>query len=194
MNKCDWATEKIDQISDQHAQQFTAKLARLSASRINCGRRSLRRALNLAFEWGKLERPAKITLAKGEKQRDRVLTDSEWEQYIVDCPQPWRDAATIVRGERMRPGEVFPLSLNGGSGLIQLTDGKTKTARRMLLMVPAVYAARKRVGRNQENPNRVGCFLLIPVKATSTTTRRKITTKKPLIRPTRRRGKAERGN
>ena len=40
---------------------------RLSASRINCGLRTLRRALNLAFEWGKLERPVKITLAKGER-------------------------------------------------------------------------------------------------------------------------------
>ena len=84
--KCDWATEKLDQISDQHAQQFAAKFAHLSASRINCGFRSLRRALNLAYEWGKLERPAKITLAKGERQRDRVLTDTEWNQYIAAVP------------------------------------------------------------------------------------------------------------
>jgi len=146
--KCDWATEKIDQISDQHAQHFTARLAKLSPSRINCGLRSLRRALNLAYEWGKLERPAKITLAKGERQRDRVLTDAEWQQYIAECPQPWRDAATIIRGTGMRPGEVFGLRwehiyLNGSSGLVQVADGKTRAARRMLPMVPAVYAALK---------------------------------------------------
>jgi len=146
--KCDWVGEKLDQISDQHAQQFAAKFASLSASRINCGLRSLRRALNLAYEWGKLERPAKITLAKGERQRDRVLTDAEWQQYIEGCPQPWRDAAIIIRGTGMRPGEVFVLrweniSLSGSGGLIQVTEGKTKTAKRMLPMLPVVYDALK---------------------------------------------------
>ena len=48
----------------------------------------------------------------------------------------------------MRPGEVFILrweniDLNGSGGLIRVTDGKTRAARRMLPMVPAVYAALK---------------------------------------------------
>jgi integrase len=136
------------EISDQHAQHFAAKYAALSASRINCGLRTLRRALNLAFEWGKLERPVKITLAKGERQRDTVLTESDWERYIAECSQPWRDAAIIIRGTGMRPGEAFALRweniyLNGTGGLIQVTEGKTKAARRMLPMVPTVYAALK---------------------------------------------------
>jgi integrase len=157
--KCDWSGLPIDKISDQHAQHFAAKFAGLSPSRINCGLRALRRALNLAYEWSKLERPAKITLAKGERQRDRVLTDTEWEQYISACPQPWQDAAIIIRGTGMRPGEVFALRweniyLNGTGGLIQVTDGKTKAARRMLPMVPAVYEAlrarRGAVGKPEE--------------------------------------------
>lgn len=148
LRKCDFASLPIDKISDQHAQQFAAKHCKLSASRINCGLRTLRRALNLAFEWGKLERPVKITLAQGEKQRDRVLNADEWERYIEQCPQPWRDAAMVIRGTGMRPGEVFCLSwenihLNGTGGLIQITDGKTKAARRMLPMVPAVYETLK---------------------------------------------------
>jgi integrase len=148
VGKCDWASELLDKISDQHAQHFAAKYAALSASRINCGLRTLRRALNLAFESGKLERPAKITLAKGERQRDTVLADGEWQRYIAECPQPWRDAATIIRGTGMRPGEAFALRweniyLNGTGGLVQVTEGKTKAARRMLPMVPAVYAALK---------------------------------------------------
>jgi integrase len=146
--KCDWASEPLDRISDQHAQHFAAKFAALSASRINCGLRSLRRALNLAFEWGKLERPVKITLAKGERQRDTILPDGDWHRYIAECPQPWRDAATIIRGTGMRPGEAFALRweniyLNATGGLIQVTQGKTKAARRMLPMVPAVYEALK---------------------------------------------------
>ena len=103
--KCDFASLPLDKISDQHAQQFAAKFSRALPSRINCGFRSLRRALNLAFEWGKLERPVKITLAKGEKQRDRVLTDGEWQRYISECPQPWQDVATLIRGKGMCPGE-----------------------------------------------------------------------------------------
>jgi integrase len=155
--KCDFASLPIDKISDQHAQQFAAKYAGLSASRINCGLRSLRRALNLAFEWGKLERPVKITLAKGEKQRDRVLTGAEWDRYIAHCPQPWRDAAMLVRGTGMRPGEAFALRwenihLNGTGGLIQVTDGKTKAARRLLPMVPAVFAALKARWANAGKP------------------------------------------
>jgi integrase len=48
----------------------------------------------------------------------------------------------------MRPGEAFALRwenvyLNGTGGLIQVTEGKTKAARRMLPMVPAVYQALK---------------------------------------------------
>ena len=148
VRKCDWVSLPLDKISDQHAQNFAAKYAGLSASRINCGLRSLRRALNLAFEWGRLEKPVKITLAKGERQRDRVLTAAEWERYIKHCPQPWQDAALLIRGTGMRPGEVFALRwenihLNGTGGLIQVTEGKTKAARRMLPMVPAVYSALK---------------------------------------------------
>jgi integrase len=63
-------------------------------------------------------------------------------------PPPWRDAATIIRGTGMRPGEVFSLRwenlyLNGSAGLIQITEGKTKAAKGMLPMVPSVYSALK---------------------------------------------------
>jgi integrase len=89
-----------------------------------------------------------LTLAKGERQRDTVLADADWQRYVAECPQPWRDAAIIIRGTGMRPGEAFSLRwenvhLNGTGGLIQVTDGKTKAARRMLPMVPAVYSALK---------------------------------------------------
>jgi integrase len=49
----------------------------------------------------------------------------------------------------MRPGEVFALKwenlhFDTTGGLIQVTEGKTKAARRMLPMVPAVHSALKR--------------------------------------------------
>ena len=70
--KSDLASLRLDQITDQSAQQFAAKLPHLSASRINCGLRTLRRSLNLALEWGKLDRQAKITMATGERIRNRA--------------------------------------------------------------------------------------------------------------------------
>jgi integrase len=95
-----------------------------------------------------LDRKPKITLAKGERQRDRVLTDTEVELYLGTCEQPWRDVATIMLGTGMRPSEVFSLRwedilLNGSSGLLQITDGKSKAARRMLPLVPAVHSVLK---------------------------------------------------
>jgi integrase len=151
------ASQRLDQINDQGAQQFAARLSHLSASRINCGLRTLRRALNLAVEWGKLQTPAKIKLAQGERMRDRVLTESEMQDYLAACPQPWRDAATILRGTGMRPGEVFTLRwpnvlLNGTGGLVQVTEGKTKAARRVLPMVPEVYAVLESRWIAQEKP------------------------------------------
>jgi integrase len=135
----------IDQISDQNGQHFAAEYARLSPSGINRGLRTLRRALNLAYEWGRIEKPVRISLAKGENQRDRVLTEKELSAYLVACPQPWRDCTTIIAEEGMRPGEVFVLQwqhllLNGRGGLIRIADGKSKAARRLLPMTPNVYA------------------------------------------------------
>ena len=63
-----------------------------------------------------------------------MLTDTEVELYLGTCEQPWRDVATIMLGTGMRPSEVFSLRwedvlLNGSSGLLQITDEKSKAAR-----------------------------------------------------------------
>ena len=91
--------------------------------------------------WNTLQR----SLAKGERQRDRVLTDAEVTAYLAACPQPWQDAATIIRGTGMRPGEVFTLRwervlLNAEQPLLQVADGKGKAARHILPMLPIVHS------------------------------------------------------
>jgi integrase len=139
---------RLDKITDQHAGQYAAKRSCLAASTVNCGLRTLRRALKLAVEWGKMDRMPKLSPAKGERQRERVLTDEEVPRYLEGCPQPWHDAVITILGTGMRPGEVFPLrwettSFNGNGGPIRITEGKSKTARRTLPMVPEVFAAPK---------------------------------------------------
>ena len=146
LQKSDLAGLRVDQITGQQVTGYIAQHGHLEASTINRDLRTLRRALSLAVEWGKLDRMPKVTLAKGEKRRDRVLTDAEAEKYLAACPQSWRDVATLLLGTGMRPGEAYALDwrnvlLNGSGGLIQITQGKTKAARRLLPMLPAVYQA-----------------------------------------------------
>jgi integrase len=140
----DLASLRLPEINGKHATQFAARNANLAASTINCGLRTLRRALNLAFEWGKLDKPVRIPLAKGERQRNRVLSDGEIKLYLCNCRQPWKDAAILILGTGMRPGEVYSLRwefvlLNDSGGLIQVSEGKSRAARRLLPMIPDVY-------------------------------------------------------
>ena len=100
---------RLDEITGQHAQAFAAKYSEMSPSGINRGLRTLRRALNLALRWGKIEKPINITLATGEHERNRVLSLDEETKYLKGCPQPWRDCATLTLNEGFRPGEVFSL-------------------------------------------------------------------------------------
>ncbi len=160
-----FASLDLREITDQHAGQYATKRANLSPSTVNCGLRTLRRALTLAVQWGKLDRMPKITLAKGERQRDRVLAEKEVNSYLAACPQPWKDAATIMLGTGIRPGEVFALRwenilLNGSGGLLQITDGKSRAAKRMLPLVPAVFDALKARLKEQGSPTQGWAFPL----------------------------------
>jgi len=133
----------LEDINDQVAHQFEAqKKTKWQASTINCPLRTLRHALKLAEDWGKMKRSPRITLAKGERQRERVLSNVEVAAYFALCDQPWRDAATLVYGAGMRPGEVFSLdwrNVDLRERKIRVAEGKSKAARRLLPMLPEVY-------------------------------------------------------
>jgi integrase len=134
---------RLDEITNQRAQEFARQRSELSPSGINRGLRTLRRALNLAFAWGKLEKPCKLTLAAGEHQRDRVLTEKEIQKYLEACPQPWKDCAVLILDEGFRPAEVFALQwphVSFENIAIQIADGKSRAARRVLPMTPRVQA------------------------------------------------------
>jgi integrase len=148
LSKSGIAGLQIDQISDKNSKHFAAEHAKLSPSGINRGLRTLRRALNLAYEWGQIDKLVKIKLAPGENQRDRVLSETESEKYLRACPQPWRDCATLIIDEGFRPGEVFALQwphilFDDDHGLIKIVEGKSKAARRTLPMTPRVFALLK---------------------------------------------------
>jgi integrase len=140
------AALKIDAITGREAGQFIACNAHRRPSTTNKGLETLRRALNLAYEWGRLGRKPRIALAKGARQRTRVLSQEEAQDYLAACAQPWRDVATLILGTGMRPGECCALRwehvlLGEEGGLIQIAEGKSKAARRILPMVPDVLTA-----------------------------------------------------
>jgi integrase len=136
---------RLDELTGEHVGWFAAEFARLSPSGINMGLRTLRRALNLGYAWGVIDKPVKVELAKGENQRDRVLSTDELAAYLDACPQPWQDAATVIADEGMRPGEVFVMRWehvflgDEETGLIRVVDGKSKAARRVLPITPRVH-------------------------------------------------------
>ncbi len=149
---------RLDEINSQHAMSFATKLRRYSASTVNRGLRTLRRALRLAEEWERINRAPKIELAKGEIQRERHITEFEFSEYLMACRQPWRDAALVIYCLGFRPGEVFTLRWENISltdeGFIQVTKGKSKAARRTLPMVPLVRRALESRFRSQGCPKK----------------------------------------
>ena len=147
----DFASLNLAEITDQHAGQYARKHSDLSPSTVNCGLRTLRRAVSLAHQWGRLDRMPRITLAKGERQRDRIVTDDEFFAYIAKALQPWRDVATCIFHVGICPGELYRmrwehlLFIAGDDwtpgkplGLIRIAEGKTRARRRLLPMMPQI--------------------------------------------------------
>jgi integrase len=139
-------TLPLDAITDEHAAQLAARFTHLSPSTVNCALRALRRMLNVAKSWGKVDGWADITLAKGERQRNRVLSDEEIKSYLAACAPDWKAVATIMLGTGMRPDEVFSLRWENlepedRAGVVSIVKGKTDAAKRKLPMVAAVYDA-----------------------------------------------------
>jgi integrase len=158
LTKSDLASLPLNEITDQHARGFEARYSHLEKSTVNCGLRTLRRALNLAFEWSKLNRQPQLRLAKGENKRMRVLSASEAKAYLEACPQPWRDVATIMLGTGARPDEVYRLrweqiGWRAGGGIIHMLKGKSDNAERPLPLLPEVYEALKQRHADQGQPH-----------------------------------------
>jgi integrase len=141
---------RLDEITSQRTAGFTAANAHRAIVTNNISLRTLRRALHLAVEWGRLPVVPKFPLLKNENQRERVLSKDEFGLYLAACRSPWRELVVLLYGTACRPGEIYTLrwenvALKGSGGVIRITQGKTKSAKRLLPMmaeVQAVLAAR----------------------------------------------------
>jgi integrase len=130
------ASVPLDRITSEHTTRYAADHKGWTAGGINQALRTLRRALSLALEWGKIaSKPAVHTLP--EARRERVLTEDEETRYLTACPEPWRTIALIMLDCACRPDEVMRLQW-GDVDLARRTlvvrQGKTPAARRTLML------------------------------------------------------------
>jgi integrase len=160
---------KLNAISSRDVTQLATEFTAFSMSTLNCALRTLRRILSLAKEWGIVAQVPPFHLAKGEKQRKRVLSPAEQEAYLGCCGPRWRDVVTIILGTGFRPGEVFALKwenivLMEQSGFIHVEEGKSEAARRTLPMIPSVLAVIRERHALQGGPGEGWVF---PARTTS---------------------------
>jgi len=142
------ARKKLDQITSEDVVAFAAHLQgeEWAIASVNSALRAVRVVLNLALRWGVIETVPRMTLLRGECQRDRVITHEEEAKYLAAAGEPLGSLATVLLDTGLRPEECFRLrwediNLSGGRyGTLRVLQGKTKAARRMLPLSARVRA------------------------------------------------------
>ena len=105
------ASMKLDEITPEHVTAFTGhrQAQGLAVASVNSSLQVLRRCLNLAVEWGVVEKAPKIQLLRNVKRRERVIKPEEEAKYLASSPEPLASVATVLVDSGMRPEECFRL-------------------------------------------------------------------------------------
>jgi integrase len=125
---------------------------------VNSSLQVLRRALRLAVECGITPSAPKIKLLRGVHQRERVVSHEEEARYLGAAGELMADIAVVLIDTGMRPEENSRLRWegigwsNGQQGILQVTHGKTATARRMIPMSPRVRSVIERRWETTQKP------------------------------------------
>jgi integrase len=154
------AMRPLDAITSEHVAGFAAhrRAKGLQISSVNSTLRVLRRCLGLAVEWGLLPAVPKVRLLKGEKSRDRVVSSAEEQLYLAAAPEPLYSLSTVLFDTGLRIGEALALEwrhihfVNGRSGAIQITSGKSAAAQRIIPMTTRCRSTLDRLFREQGQP------------------------------------------
>src|SRR5271169_5150959 len=137
---------KLDEIQSEAIAQYASERQRdgLQVSSVNGCLRALRRALRLAIEWNVIQRLPKVKFLAGEHRRERVITPKEEALYLAAALPLLHDVSLLLFDTGMRPEECHCLkweNINwdgGRNGVLLITQGKTKAARRVLPLSPRV--------------------------------------------------------
>jgi hypothetical protein len=134
------ANLKLNEIGPELVAEYASERRRdgLQISSVNGCLRGLRRVLRLAVEWGVLETSPKVRFLSGEHRRERVITPKEEALYLAAALPLLHDVSVVLFDTGMRPEESHCLrweniTWDGGrNGVLLITKGKTKAARRVL--------------------------------------------------------------
>jgi integrase len=145
--------ELIEQYVQHRRQQVSKRKKRqVSIASVNRELAVLRRALKLAAEWRIITRVPRIRMLPGEKPREFVLSHEQERIYLEAAPQPLCDIAMLILDTGLRIGGAVSLlkadvrldPINGAKyGLLRIGEGKSKNAKRFLLLTERVQAMLK---------------------------------------------------
>lgn len=146
------AESRLDRINEalierfvQHREAILYRESATSRATVNRHLATLRRALRLAQEWGVVNRVPRVRLMNGERIREYVLNRKDEQPYLDACPQPLKDAATLMLDTGLRVGEALGLTWDDVAlepaagkkfGFVQVREGKTKNAKRAVSLTP----------------------------------------------------------
>ncbi len=135
---------KVDQIEPKDIEKFifrrsnqkskkTGKL--ITRDTINLELIALKTIFKRLMSAGILtENPAREIKQLAENERSfHVLTNDEEKIYLMACPQPLQDVATLIIETGMRPAEIYGLKRENVSikkGFLQIENSKTKSSNR----------------------------------------------------------------
>jgi len=140
------AHHKLNEIGPELIAEYASERQRdgLQISSVNSCLRALRRVLRLAVEWGEIEASPKVKFLSGENRRERVITSREETLYLAVALPLLHDVSLVLFDTGMRPEECHCLRwenvnwYGGRNGVLLITKGKTKAARRLLPLSPRV--------------------------------------------------------
>lgn len=142
------AGTKLAEITSETVAAYAAhrQTAGLQVGSINRELRVLRRVLRLAVEWGMIEKSPKVQMLRGEKRRERVVSDEDFARYLTCASPLLADVAIMLNDTGLRPEECHSLKwsdihfVNGRQGNLLVRRGKTAAARRQLPLTVRVRA------------------------------------------------------
>jgi integrase len=148
----------LETVTTEQLEKYrNARRRTVSAGTVNRDFAVIRHALNVAVQWGYLEKsPADgVKNYRPQPGRVRFLTDKEYESLLSACDDGLRDVIITAVNTGLRNGELFALDvkdINFGRKLLTVRKGKTQEARVIPLNGDAVKALRSAIGKRGQGP------------------------------------------
>jgi integrase len=139
---------RLDQITKDDIEK--TRFHESDASR-DCGLRTLRRMLSKARDRKLIREVPRVKRPK-LAGRDRMVTDTDEQLLLPECPRPLRDVLTIMLDSGLRNGEVVRMRLeyiNWESAFYFNPSGKTPRARRQVPLSERVIALLRTIQAEQ---------------------------------------------